>query len=66
MEKGLAKTKDEYPRVLVIGSLGRCGRGALDLCRAVGVPESNLLKWDMDETKKGGPFVEIRESDVSS
>lgn len=65
LEKGLTKTDGEYPRVLVIGALGRCGGGALDLCRAVGVPESHLLKWDLDETKKGGPFVEIRESDVN-
>lgn len=66
LEKGLVKTNGKYPRVLVIGALGRCGRGALDLCRAVGVPESHLIKWDMDETKKGGPFVAIRESDVSN
>ena len=65
LEKGLAKAEGKKPQVLVIGSLGRCGRGALDLCRAVGIPESNLLKWDMKETAKGGPFVEIRESDVS-
>ena len=65
LNKGLAKTQGKCPQILVIGALGRCGRGALDLARAVGVPESNLLKWDLDETKKGGPFVEIRESDVS-
>ena len=65
LEKGLAKTNGEYPRVLIIGALGRCGRGALNLCRAVGVPEDRLLKWDLEETKPGGPFVEIRESDVS-
>ena len=41
------------------------GRGALDLCRAAGIPESNLLKWDLAETaKKDGPYPEIRESDV--
>ena len=66
LEKGLAKTEGKKPQILVIGALGRCGRGALDLCRAVDIPESNLLKWDMEETAKGGPFVEIRESDVST
>ena len=37
------------PRVIVIGALGRCGKGALDLCRAVGIPDDrdHLLKWDM-------------------
>lgn len=65
LEKGLAKTHGEYPRVLVIGAMGRCGRGALNLCRAVGLPEDRLLQWDLDETKSGGPFLAIRESDVS-
>lgn len=64
LEKGLAITQTSFPQILVIGALGRCGRGALDLARAVGIPESKLLKFDMDETKKGGPFLEIRESDV--
>ncbi|OCT47523.1 Saccharopine dehydrogenase [NAD(+), L-lysine-forming] [Cladophialophora carrionii] len=52
------------PRVLVIGALGRCGRGAVDLCRQAGIPEENILKWDLPETKKGGPFEEIVESDI--
>ena len=65
LEKGLAKTEGKEPQILVIGALGRCGKGALDLCRVVGIPESNLLKWDMEETADGGPFVDIRESDVS-
>ncbi|MCJ1240431.1 Saccharopine dehydrogenase [Varicellaria rhodocarpa] len=54
------------PRVIVIGALGRCGRGALDLCRAVGIPDDqeHLLKWDMAETARGGPFPEIVESDI--
>jgi len=50
--------------VLVIGTLGRCGRGALNLCRAVGMPEDRLLQWDLDQTRPGGPFLAIRESDV--
>ena len=65
LEKGLAKTEGKEPQIMVIGAKGRCGGGALDLCRAVGL-ESNLLEWDMEETAKGGPFVEIRESDVST
>lgn len=65
LQKGLKKTGGEPPQVLVVGALGRCGKGALDLCRRVKIPESKLLKWDLPETKKGGPFAEIRESDVS-
>lgn len=59
--EGIAKRK---PRVLVIGALGRCGRGAVDLCMQAGIPEENILKWDMAETSKGGPFTEIVESDI--
>ena len=57
--------RGKEPRVIVIGALGRCGKGALDLCRAVGIPDDqdHLLKWDLNETQKGGPFSEIVESD---
>ena len=65
LQKGLGRTRGELPQVLVIGALGRSGTGAIDLCRTVKIPESKLLKWDMPETQKGGPFTEIRESDVS-
>ena len=64
LEAGLLENDGKRPRVLVIGALGRCGRGALELCRSVGIPEECLLKWDLPDTKKGGPFVEIRDSDV--
>lgn len=47
--------------MLVIGALGRCGRGAVDLCLKAGIPTENVLKWDMAETAKGGPFAEIVE-----
>jgi saccharopine dehydrogenase (NAD+, L-lysine-forming) len=55
---------DAAPRVIVIGALGRCGRGAVDMCRKAGVPEDKILKWDLDETRAGGPFREIVESDI--
>lgn len=58
------KVTGRKPRVLVIGALGRCGRGAVDLCKQVGIPDENILKWDMAETAKGGPFSEIVESDI--
>lgn len=54
----------QYPRVIIIGALGRCGSGAIDLCLAAGIPASNLLKWDMAETAPGGPFPEITASDI--
>ncbi|KAF2717876.1 Formate/glycerate dehydrogenase catalytic domain-like protein [Polychaeton citri CBS 116435] len=51
------------PRVLVIGALGRCGRGAVDLCRKAGVDD--ILEWDLAETSaKAGPYAEIVQSDI--
>jgi saccharopine dehydrogenase (NAD+, L-lysine-forming) len=61
--EGQAKN-GKAPRVLVIGALGRCGSGAVDLCLRAGIPTENVLKWDMAETAKGGPFTEIVESDI--
>ncbi|KAF2212639.1 hypothetical protein CERZMDRAFT_40427 [Cercospora zeae-maydis SCOH1-5] len=62
IEAGKAKA-GRLPRVLVIGALGRCGRGAVDLCVKAGVED--IVKWDIDETKaKPGPYQEIIESDV--
>lgn len=46
---GIEKT-GEAPSVLIIGALGRCGSGAVDLCSRAGVPSENVLKWDMEET----------------
>lgn len=64
IEKALPINGDKLPTVLVIGALGRCGSGAVDLCKAVGLPEANITRWDMAETAKGGPFTEITSSDV--
>jgi saccharopine dehydrogenase (NAD+, L-lysine-forming) len=44
------------PVVLVMGALGRCGGGAVDCASRVGL---DVIKWDKDETAKGGPFPEI-------
>ncbi|KAL7268369.1 Saccharopine dehydrogenase [Rhizina undulata] len=63
LAEGVKKSGRE-PRVLVIGALGRCGSGAVDLCLKAGINTENILKWDMAETAKGGPFVEIVESDI--
>lgn len=41
--------------------LGRCGNGAVQLAKDVGIPESDIIQWDINETKKGGPFREIVE-----
>ena len=62
--KSVVAKAGRQPRVLVIGALGRCGRGAVDLCIKAGIDDENILKWDMAETAKGGPFTEIVESDI--
>jgi saccharopine dehydrogenase (NAD+, L-lysine-forming) len=62
--KSVVAKAGRQPRVLVIGALGRCGRGAVDLCVKAGIADENILKWDMAETAKGGPFTEIIESDI--
>jgi hypothetical protein len=36
----------------------------VQLAKDVGIPESNIIQWDMEETKEGGPFKEIVESDI--
>ena len=56
----IAKT-GRKPTAMVIGALGRSGRGAVELCRSAGV---ELVQWDFEETKKGGPFAEVLEVDV--
>lgn len=62
-EKKAGKT----PRCFVMGALGRCGRGAVDLLQKAGIPDENIVKWDIQETsKKQGPYPEILESDVSN
>ncbi|KAJ9632498.1 Saccharopine dehydrogenase [Taxawa tesnikishii (nom. ined.)] len=60
-EKKAGKT----PRCFVMGALGRCGRGAVDLLQKAGIPDENIVKWDIQETsKKQGPYPEILESDI--
>jgi saccharopine dehydrogenase (NAD+, L-lysine-forming) len=46
--------------------LGRCGKGAVDLCKQIGLPDENIIQWDLAETKQygPGPFPQIVESDI--
>ncbi|KAH8803642.1 alanine dehydrogenase [Xylogone sp. PMI_703] len=55
---------NEYPRIIIIGALGRCGKGTIDLCLAAGIPQEQILQWDLAETSRGGPFSEITTSDI--
>ncbi len=51
----------QAPNALVVGALGRSGRGAVSLFEELGL---SVTKWDLDETKSGGPFREILEHDL--
>ncbi|KAJ9100473.1 hypothetical protein QFC21_003512 [Naganishia friedmannii] len=51
-------------KALVIGALGRCGSGAVDAFRKIGLKDENIVKWDMQETAKGGPFPELLDVDI--
>ncbi|GAO18688.1 hypothetical protein UVI_02052950 [Ustilaginoidea virens] len=64
VNEALAANEGQFPRVIVIGALGRCGTGAVECCEAAGLPAESVLRWDMAETSKGGPFREVAESDI--
>lgn len=57
----LNATGGARPRVIVIGALGRVGRGAVDLCEAVGIA---VTRWDVAETARGAPFPEILDHEI--
>ena len=48
--------KHKKPNIIVIGALGRVGKGATELVKSLGLKVTN---WDINETKHGGPFPEI-------
>lgn len=50
---------------LVIGALGRCGRGAIDCLEKSGFKADEIVRWDVQETSaKSGPYQEIANSDL--
>lgn len=57
------KIAGRKPSSLVLGALGRCGSGAVDLLEKIGC--ADIKKWDLPETKeRDGPYPEIIESDI--
>ncbi|KAF2502960.1 Formate/glycerate dehydrogenase catalytic domain-like protein [Lophium mytilinum] len=57
------KVAGRKPTSLVLGALGRCGSGAVDLLEKIGCTE--IKRWDLAETsEKPGPYPEIIESDI--
>lgn len=53
------------PTAMVLGALGRCGKGACDLFVKAGLLEDNITRWDLAETKdRTGPYEEIAAHDI--
>ena len=64
LNQDLAKLKThgiKAPKTLVIGALGRSGKGAADCIEQLNL---EVVKWDMAETAAGGPFAAINEMDI--
>jgi saccharopine dehydrogenase (NAD+, L-lysine-forming) len=60
IKKAVNKLKTQ-PKLFVIGARGRSGKGAVDLAKALSL---DVAEWDLAETKKGGPFIEINQADI--
>lgn len=54
--KNALNSADAKPSVMIIGALGRSGRGALALCQRCAI---TVTSWDQQETAAGGPFDQI-------
>jgi saccharopine dehydrogenase (NAD+, L-lysine-forming) len=57
----LLNVENKFPKILVVGALGRVGTGAIDFCESLGL---TVTKWDIEETKNGEPFPEILEHEL--
>jgi saccharopine dehydrogenase (NAD+, L-lysine-forming) len=57
----LAAAGEARPTAIVVGAKGRVGTGAADLCAAMGITPT---RWDIAETRGGGPFPEILAHDI--
>lgn len=64
LKKGEEKA-GRTPRCFVMGAMGRCGKGAVDLFKKAGLSDKDIVQWDINETReKSGPYPEIVESDI--
>ena len=61
IRKALVNVENKFPKILVVGALGRVGTGAIDFCESIGL---KVTKWDIEETKNGEPFPEILEHEL--
>ena len=62
--KSAEKKTGKKPKVMIMGALGRCGSGAVSCFEKAGLSSEHIIKWDMAETKGGGPFPAILDADI--
>ncbi|MFK8080420.1 MAG: saccharopine dehydrogenase [Granulosicoccus sp.] len=60
VKSGLSNVRKK-PNAMVIGALGRCGAGAVELLTACNL---EISAWDQMETASGGPFDAILDHDI--
>jgi saccharopine dehydrogenase (NAD+, L-lysine-forming) len=65
LQPAIEKEGGRKPHTIVIGALGRCGKGAIAFLEQVGFTEDHITKWDQDETRDNpGPYDEVAEADI--
>jgi saccharopine dehydrogenase (NAD+, L-lysine-forming) len=57
----LAKGQGSAPRIIITGSTGRAGSGALTFARSL---KLDVTEWDSTDTKHKGPFPELLSYDI--
>ena len=61
IRNAFVNVENKFPKILVVGALGRVGTGAIDFCESLGL---KVTKWDIEETKNGELFPEILEHEL--
>lgn len=60
-----SKRSDGKVKALIVGALGRCGRGAISFLERAGVAPEDIVRWDIQETSaKQGPYQEMLDVDI--
>jgi len=63
--KAVLEKVNKKPRVIVLGALGRCGQGVVEVLTQAGIDINTCSLWDLAETnQKSGPYDEILQHDI--
>ncbi len=63
VQKSISDSGFCFPRVIIIGAKGKCGKGSLDFFTRINMID-NVTQWDIEETKIPGPYPVIMEHDI--